>query len=409
MPNRFSPGVLPTRKAGLEDLADSGIDAFFAAREIRQRETEARAREERAGREDARAEETQSNAREDRAMVQEEFMRARGFEPTLDVEPPDTTPRDLGTPQNPFEGTSLGMGGTTTRAPDPSQPRGLFDRRGAAEGRPAILPGQFVPGVGFSDRAVFEPRPERQSVPRDTETVGGRSFSKVRDPEAEARARAQAQFDNLGALGVPGPAAALAADDEVLRRELITDALAEPDPEVAASDLVDLGLDPDDAAAIAALARSDPTLARQIAGDAFDELREKPFDEQLSEAERMSEARARGTRRGAPPVNARDRLSPEDQRAFDQAEERRREIMLAARVPVTDAWQQDIVDQLSGFDAAGNPQAPMSLEEVRAGWRGASSAESFRQIEQFLNLLAPAIRSGGGGGRRNPIGGGGSR
>lgn len=144
--------------------------------------------------------------------------------------------------------------------------------------RPAILPGAFVPGGGFTSTAVYAPETPTE--------MGGRTYRRdaSRTPEARASQAAQAEqqrgqsefqarIDELVNAGVPENMAAAVSRDPTAARAFL--APPEKEPGYAMEDLVALGLPPE--------------LARIVYGKS-DLLEEILTDQQRAQLTRGTEA-----------------------------------------------------------------------------------------------------------------------
>lgn len=287
MPSRFSPGVLPE-----EERRYLGREIANAIRAFEDSQDRQRAREFTA-RERERANVTGDLRVEDE--LRDRGYRAGGPGPQAgaatsprnrQAPPPPAQERDIFEGRMPAErppreggdvmrGASAagGQGLRFQRGPDPGgSPSEEFDRfrEAGPEGmdRAVVVPGQFIPGQGFSPSAIYEaererPRAQPQTPPgRRPVEYGDQEYTY--DPEFSPEARARRAFEQevgrLTEAGIPSNVAPVAAEDPALARELLTRQDEDPGITFSVDELISAGI-PEEQASMAA---QDPVLARDL-------------------------------------------------------------------------------------------------------------------------------------------------
>jgi len=230
-----------------------------------------------------------------KAQEKEDFRFEReaeghGFYRDEEVQPPAPRPQATSpeSPQSPGGGYQAGPGNTpdpggldfggigmagrelrqpSLEVPGAEQAFGTFMGASRQEmQRPAILPGAFVPGGGFTSTAVYAPETPTE--------MGGRTYRRdaSRTPEARASQAAQAEqqrgqaefqtrIDELVNAGVPENMAAAVSRDPTAARAFL--APPEEEPGYAMEDLVKLGLPPE----LARIVYGKPDLLEEILTD----------------------------------------------------------------------------------------------------------------------------------------------
>lgn len=416
MPNRFRPGVLPDYQPRVDqgERIARGIEAFEAgrdrarAREVQEEELQFRREDREWQREDrdhVRAARAQERVVGDMAF-QEELQR-RGLEPVMPRQMQEDQRRrmerapDFG-PSNVFEERQE------------FDPRSLFSQEAELglqeEAETLLLPGQFRPGHGFSNRHVTTrdvqgPRRFTPPDPRVSERLaepprvqfGGREFAQT-GPTLEDRQRQAFEEELRGLIdaGVPPEVARFAQDDPVLRRQFLSPPSEAADDSFTREELEALGLNPAQAAAGA----RDGALARRFLQDRLqDRVESGSGTGRVSSQELMAlgydETTARAGERD-PTLGrqlVRDAIRTDQSPQISEATvQRRRNIeqeFNRGNSPLLQPWQQQIADRMAGIGPDGREIRPMTAQEIIDGFASAGTPEE--QLEQIRRFIPRSL------------------